>query len=388
MFETGTQTAEYAQSEYGRRARRRRRRWEEDQASSGQAPSGQTAGEYGQYAEAEYGYGEGEYDEAEYDTAEYGTGEYDAGEYGGGEGESEEQFLPLIPIVGKVLAGLLGGLVKEAESAGEYGQGEYGHAENEDEAGEAEEVLLHRVITRVLGQEPEYDQEVLTPAQEAEFTDRLLEVSNEQELGQILGGIVNTVGGVVQGIRGAVQSPQGRAVVNAVKPVARAALPQLGRAVGRAIGRRVGTSIARGIGMAARSLFETETSELTAEQEQYEVASRIVRLTASAARDVAAAPAGAPCRVGRRVRPRPRRPAPRPAAISRCSESGRPPAATGATPRRQPGRSPRPAAIPPAPAGQLVFARRRVRAPEPPTPAYRPFWMRRRCLAARHLAGP
>ena len=60
-------------------------------------------------------------------------------------------------------------------------------------------------------------------AQEAEFAARLLEVSGEQELEQILGGIVNTVGHAVQGA-GARRLAAGRALVEAPR-AARAALP-------------------------------------------------------------------------------------------------------------------------------------------------------------------
>jgi hypothetical protein len=298
MFMTGAQMAEYGQAEYGGPQRRRHARW------AGEAEGGYGAGEYGP-GEAEYGpgeYGPGEYGpgEAEYGPGEYGPGEaeYGPGEYGPGEAEygqseGEERFLPLIPIVGQVLGGLLGGLKKEGES--EYGQGEYGQGEyGQGEAGEAEEQFLHNILTRVLGQEAEAGEAVLSPAQEAEYAARLLEVSSEEELGRLLGGIVNTAGRAFQGVRDAVNSPQGRAFVNAVTPLARAALPTVGGAIGSAMAPGVGTQIGRTLGSAASSLFETESAGLNPEQEQFEVARRFVRLASAAARDVAMAPADAP----------------------------------------------------------------------------------------------
>jgi len=283
MFETGTQTAEYGQPGYGRRRWRQRCGW------PGEAEGGYP-GEFGE-GEGPYGEGEGPYGEGE---GPYGEGE---GPYGEGEGEGEEQFLPIIPIVGKalmsalpsLLPSLLGGLRREAESeyAGEYGSAESGQGE----AGEAEEQFLHQILTRILGQEAESGEAALSPEQEEQFAARLLQVSNEQELEQFLGGIVNAVGRAVQGIRGAVNSPQGRAFINAITPLARAALPAIGGAIGSAIAPGAGTQIGSTLGSAASSLFEAESDQ---EQEQFEAARRFVQLASGAARNVAMAPVGAP----------------------------------------------------------------------------------------------
>ena len=293
MFETGTQTAEYGQPGYGRRRWRQRRGWPgegEGPYGEGEGPYGEGEGPYGE-GEGPYGEGEGPYGEGEgpYGEGEgpYGEGEgpYGEGEgpYGEGEGpygesegpygesegpygesegpygESEEQFLPIIPIVGKalmsalpsLLPSLLGGLRREAESeyAGEYESAESGQGE----AGEAEEQFLHQILTRVLGQEAESGEAALSPEQEEQFAARLLQVSNEQELEQFLGGLVNAVGRAVQGIRGAVNSPQGRAFINAITPLARAALPAIGGAVGSVIAPGVGTQIGSTLGSAAGS---------------------------------------------------------------------------------------------------------------------------------------
>ena len=278
MFETGPQM-----TEYGNGGPPRGGGW------AGEAGYGQ--GEYP--GEAEYGYGQGEYPgEAEYygqgeeeyggqgeypGEAEYGYGQseypgeaeyYGQGEdeYGvAGEGE-EEQFLPLIPIVGQVLGGLLGGLGKREA---EYGYGEAEFA-GQGEAGEAEEQFLHKILLGALGKEAEYLEAPLTPAQEAEFTERLLEATNEAELSRVIGGIVNTVGRVVQGVRGAVNSPQGRAVIDAVGPLAQAALG----------------------GEAASPVLEAEAGEMEDESGQYEAARRVVQLASAATRDVANAPSG------------------------------------------------------------------------------------------------
>lgn len=273
MFQTET-PAEYGEAEYGRRGRRGRWPDDEEYGGQGEAPY-----------EAEQGYGE--YEQA--GNSEYGQGEYGQGEYQESEEAEEERFLPLIPLAGKVLGGLLGGLMKEGEAEGEYESG-YGEAEGEGE-GEAEDEFLGKILKRVLGQEAEHDELALSPAQEAEFAGHLMEVSSEEELDHFLGGLVNAVGKVVQGVRGAANSPQGRALIAAVKPLAKSALPALGGAIGTAIAPGIGTQVGSALGTAAGSLFEGETA-LTQEQEEFETARRIVRLTSAAAQDVASAPDG------------------------------------------------------------------------------------------------
>jgi hypothetical protein len=289
MFETETQTAQYEEAEYGRR-RRRRGRFDDDEYEGGGYGQGEYEAEYrdGQYEQPGYGEyeqaGYGEYEQAGYGEAEqagYGEAEYE-GEYDEAE---EERFLPLIPIAGKVLGGLLGGLMKEEES--EYEEGE---------EGEAEEEFLGRLLHEVLGPEAEHDETALSPAQEAELAGHMLQVTNEEELGRFLKGAVNTVGRAVRGIRDAANSPQGRALINAVKPLARAALPALGGAIGSAIVPGAGTLVGRALGTAASSLFETEMS-MTPEQEEFETARQVVRLISAAAQNVASAPPGAPPRM-------------------------------------------------------------------------------------------
>jgi hypothetical protein len=288
MFDTGTQTAEYDEAEF---SRRRRRRWPDDEAGYGEGPYGEAAYGEGPYGETSYGeapYGETQYGEAQYGEAPYGEGPY--GETGYGESEhdeedEEERFLPLIPLAGKVLGGLLGGLMKEEEEEAAYSE--------EGEAGEAEEEFLGRLLQKVLGEEAEHDEYALSPAQEAEFAGHMLQIRDEEELDHFLGGLVDFVGKAVQGVRGAARSPQGRALIKAIKPLAKAALPALGGAIGTAIAPGVGTQVGRTLGSAASSLFETEAMG-SQEEEEFETARRFVRLASAAARDVACAPQGAP----------------------------------------------------------------------------------------------
>ena len=315
----------------------------EYEASYGE--TGYGPGEY-EASYGETGYGPGEY-EASYGETGYGPGEYESsygetgygpGEYEASYGEAEEQFLPLIPVVGKVLGGLLGGLMKESESM--Y-PGGFGESESmQSEAGEAEEQFLHKIFLKVLGREAEQSESVLSPAQEAQFAAQLLEVSDEEEMDEFLGGIVNTIGRAVQGVSGAANSPQGRALIEAVKPLARAALPLVGGAIGSAIAPGIGTQIGSRLGSAASSLFEMEMDEMNEEEQQFEVARRVVRLTSAAAQDVATAPPGAPpqlvgelavIRAGRQLRPTACSAAPSaPSRRSRAATTDDATAATGA----------------------------------------------------------
>jgi hypothetical protein len=245
------------------------------------------AGGWGEAESDEYGDGEyaaGGWGEAESD--EYGDGEYATGGWGEAESDAgEERFLPLVPVVGKVLGGLLGGLLRESE--GEYGAGEAGEEEEE-----AEEEFLQQVLSKVLGREVEQGP-IMPPGQEAELAGRLLEVTDEQEMDEVLRRIVNAVGRAVQGISGAANSPQGRALINAVRPLARAALP----VVSGVLAPGVGGSFGRPAGEATSSVFESEGYGLSEGEQDYELARRVVELTSAAAHEVATAPAGAPPRL-------------------------------------------------------------------------------------------
>lgn len=289
--ETGTAEYEYGAGGYGGRGygrrRRGRRRWADQYESDETSPDEYEIDEYeadeyepeledGGYA-AEYEPGElgaDEYEADEYEADEYESDEYESDEYEADgyelEAQDEDRFLPLIPVVGKVLGGLLGGLLKETE--GEYGAYSQGESGEPGEAGDAEEELLHRILGRVLGQEAEDGETGLTPAQEAELSSQLLEVADEAELARILGKVVNTVGRVYQGVSSAARSPQGRALIDALRPVAQSVLSPVGPSV----------------------VLEAESAQLDREQDELEMARRVVNLAASAARQVASAPPDAP----------------------------------------------------------------------------------------------
>jgi hypothetical protein len=69
-----------------------------------------------------------------------------------------------------------------------------------------------------------------------------------------------------------------------------------GAALGSFVAPGIGTVIGRQLGSAATKLFELESEGMTLEQEQFEVARRVVRLTAASAKNAATAPPSAPPR--------------------------------------------------------------------------------------------
>ena len=271
--EYGSGESEYGPGEYGSG---------ESEYGSGESEYG--PGEYGpggygesEYGPGEYGSGESEYGPGGYGESEYGPGEYGSGEseYGPGEyGSGESEYGP----------GEYG--------PGEYGQSEYGPGEyGETGLGETEQ-FLGSIFKRILGGEMEQAGSALSPAHESELASRLLEVSSEGELENFLANIVSTVGRAIGGIRDFAASPAGQAVVQAVRPLAKAALPAVGAAIGSAVAPGAGSAVGRALGTAASSLFEI--GEVTGEQGEYEMARRVVQLTSAAARSAALAPPGVP----------------------------------------------------------------------------------------------
>jgi hypothetical protein len=127
----------------------------------------------------------------------------------------------------------------------------------------------------------------LNESEEMQLAAELLEVSNEQELEQFLGGLLR---GVARGVGGFMRSGVGRALGGILKNVARTALPVVGGALGSFIAPGVGTAIGSKLGSLAGNLFEMELEGMDREQQEFEVARGLVRLSAAAARNAAMAP--------------------------------------------------------------------------------------------------
>jgi uncharacterized protein (DUF697 family) len=131
----------------------------------------------------------------------------------------------------------------------------------------------------------------LSETEEMELAGELLEVASEEELEEFLGDIVKKVGRTIGKV---VRSPIGRQIGGILKGVAKKALPVVGGAVGSFFAPGAGTAIGTSLGSAAANMFELELEGMDQEDQEFEVAKRVVQLTAAAAKNAADAPRGVP----------------------------------------------------------------------------------------------
>lgn len=133
-------------------------------------------------------------------------------------------------------------------------------------------------------QESEYadsEQGVFDEAQEMELAAELLGVSDEAELDQFLGGLIQSAG---QAIGKAVRSPVGQKLGGFLKSAAKKLLPTAAGAAGTLIGGPLGGAIGSKVGEAAGRALGLELEGLSPEDREYEVARRFVRFAGEAAR--------------------------------------------------------------------------------------------------------
>lgn len=138
--------------------------------------------------------------------------------------------------------------------------------------------------------EPEYEWEtpgIFTEAQEMELAAQLLDAQSEAELDQFFGGLIKSVGR-------AIKSPVGRAVGGMLKGVAKKALPMVGGALGNLVLPGVGGMVGSQLASAAGSMFGLELEGMSPEDQEFEVARRVVRLSGEALRQAAMTPATVP----------------------------------------------------------------------------------------------
>ena len=128
-------------------------------------------------------------------------------------------------------------------------------------------------------------------AEEMELATQLLEISDEQELDQFIGGLLKKAG---RAIGKAVKSPIFRKLGGALKGVAKAALPVVGGALGSFIPiPGVGTAVGTALGSAVSKALEVELKGMDQEDQEFEMARRFVRLAGTAMQHAAQAPDGA-----------------------------------------------------------------------------------------------
>ncbi|HEX3140859.1 MAG TPA: hypothetical protein VHQ87_12445, partial [Rhizobacter sp.] len=120
-------------------------------------------------------------------------------------------------------------------------------------------------------------------AEETELALELLSVASEEELDQFLGKLFK---GAWKGLKkvgsavGKIAKPLG----GALKGLAKTTLPFVGGALGSFIPiPGVGTALGTALGSAVSSALEAEFSELEAEEQEFEMAKRFVRIAGTAA---------------------------------------------------------------------------------------------------------
>jgi hypothetical protein len=133
---------------------------------------------------------------------------------------------------------------------------------------------------------------VFDETEEMELAAELLTVSDDQELEQFLGSLIKKVGSKV---RKFAKSSTGRALGGLLKSVAKKALPIAGRAAGAFLGGPAGAAIGGKLAsFAGRKFFGLELEGMSPEDQEFEVARRVVRFSAEAAKKASLAPKSAP----------------------------------------------------------------------------------------------
>jgi hypothetical protein len=189
---------------------------------------------------------------------------------------------------------------QEAEAEGDYeaesdeaesnyeAEGDY---ETESYAGEHESDGEYQ-FEEEAGVEGESDSEaVFDELEEMEQAASLLEVQDEEELDHFLGGLIakakKKLGSYL---------PPGvqKALAGALKKVARTALPKVGAAVGNLVVPGLGGVVGAGVASNAGKMFGLELEGMSYEDQQFEVARRIVGLSAQATKTAAQGSSAAP----------------------------------------------------------------------------------------------
>lgn len=132
---------------------------------------------------------------------------------------------------------------------------------------------------------------VFDEAEEMELAADLLEVTNDAEMDQFLGKLFKKI---KKKVGRAIKSPIGRTLVKGLKGIAKKALPIAGRVAGGFFGGPAGSAIGGKLAAGAGKLFGLELEGLSAEDQEFEVARRYVRLAGEAAQKAALAPPQAP----------------------------------------------------------------------------------------------
>ena len=121
-------------------------------------------------------------------------------------------------------------------------------------------------------------------AEEEELAAQLLEITDEAELDQFIGGLIKKV---AKAARSVIKSPIGQQVGGLIKGAIKKALPIAGGAIGGAIAPGAGSAIGARLASSAGKIFGLELESLAEEEQEFEIARRLVRLAGSAVQNLA-----------------------------------------------------------------------------------------------------
>ena len=127
----------------------------------------------------------------------------------------------------------------------------------------------------------EYGSGPLTEEQEIELASELLTISDEAELDLFFGKLLKKARSALAPL------------AKYIKPLVKKALPVVGRIAGTYFGGPVGAQIGSKLGSFASNLFEIDMESFEADEQEMEVARRVVRLASAAAENAAQAPPNA-----------------------------------------------------------------------------------------------
>jgi uncharacterized protein (DUF697 family) len=122
---------------------------------------------------------------------------------------------------------------------------------------------------------------VFDELEEMELAAELLGAQDDQELEQFLGSLIKKAS---RKLRKVVSGPVGKALGGVLRKVARKALPMAGAALGNLVVPGLGGAFGSKLGTMAGKMFGLELEGLSPEDQEFEVARRIVRLGGEATR--------------------------------------------------------------------------------------------------------
>jgi len=131
-------------------------------------------------------------------------------------------------------------------------------------------------------EEWEWENAIMGENNEYELAAELLSLSNEAELDQFLGKIINQVG---RGLSQFAKSDLGKNLIGGLKSVAKKGLPILGKVAGTFLGGPAGAMIGSKLGSMASNLFEIQGEGMSHEDLEFEMARRYVRFAKAAAQN-------------------------------------------------------------------------------------------------------